>query len=62
MITRLCEACKELIKSKEFKELSIRVLKTNDGENQDTRKQVYGEYCNKCINNGKAIEDLKLGL
>ena len=58
MMARQCEGCDKMIEQKKFLELAARLLKTDQDDNQDAVKEVRGDYCDKCISNGKALKDL----
>ena len=57
-ITRKCESCNQMIPQECYVELTVRILRTNEGDNQTTMEQTYGDYCDGCVANGSALEDL----
>jgi hypothetical protein len=59
---RRCEACEKPIPQRQFVELTLRVLRSEQGENQDPVEQTFGDYCDGCVASGKAVEDLVSGL
>lgn len=59
---RRCEACNQPIPQRQFVELSIRVLRSEQGESQDPVDQAFGDYCDGCVASGNAVEDLVSGL
>lgn len=58
MIMRKCDACKKPIPQKQFIEVSVRVMCSNQNEQQDPIEQFDGDYCDRCIASGSAIDDL----
>ncbi len=60
MITRLCDGCKKLITEKTFVQLTKGEFQTNLDNNQDV-KFIFGDYCEKCLENGSALKDLLYG-
>jgi hypothetical protein len=58
MMVRKCDSCGDMIDTKTFIELTARVLKSEEGPEQDTEKQFIGDYCKSCLNSGNAIKDL----
>lgn len=61
-LMRKCESCGKPIHQKQFVEMTIRILRSNEGENQDQLEQVFGDYCDGCVTSGRATEDLVAGL
>ena len=61
-LTRLCEACHKVIPKATHLELSLAVKRTHGGESQDPIENVYGDYCDQCVRNGKALADLLTGV
>lgn len=61
-MARTCDACKELIRTETFLELAVRVLDPTKNEDQQEHEQQYGDYCNACIINGRALADVLTGL
>lgn len=61
-ITRKCGACAAMIERALCLELQARVMRTDGGPDQDAVAQAYDEYCDACIANGEALQDLLSGL
>jgi len=57
-----CEACNRPIETKQFISLSVRLMWSDQGDNQDAAKEQYGDYCDKCIHSGAALKDVMSGL
>lgn len=57
-IMRKCEGCSQPIPQRQFIQLTMRALQSDEGDEQDNIEQVYGDYCDGCLASGKAIEDL----
>ena len=57
-IMRRCEGCKEPIAQRQFLEVTLRVLRSEEDQNQDAVEQAYGDYCDECVATGKAVNDL----
>jgi hypothetical protein len=57
---RTCDACQKPIDQDacEYLEIQIRVLKTDEGAEQDEQRSVHGDFCNACVGNGRAVESL----
>lgn len=58
MITRLCDACGQLIKPARYHEVQVRVMETGGEQTQDASEQSYGDFCDKCVRGGAAIKYL----
>ena len=57
-MARTCDACKALIPQKQYVQLAVRVLKSNDSDTQDALEEYEGDYCDGCLASGAALEDL----
>jgi hypothetical protein len=62
MMSRICDNCDKVINGGQYIELGVRLMKTNENESQDNLESLHGDYCNDCLESGKALEDLLLGL
>lgn len=51
-----------MIKQIRYLEIIVRVLYTGGDQGQDCTEQVYDDYCDACIIDGKAITDILSGL
>lgn len=58
MMARVCDACGKAIEQDSFVELGARVLDPVENENQDAKRQAWGDYCDGCIASGAALADL----
>jgi hypothetical protein len=57
-ITRVCDSCDERIRKPTYLSLSVQVFRTSAPEDQHSTKEFEGDYCETCIDNGKALADL----
>jgi len=55
---RKCEGCNKPIPQRQFVEVSIRILQSNQGENQDAIEEWHGDYCDRCVATGEAVRNL----
>jgi len=57
MLSRICDACKEIILEDTVIHLSREIFKINLDDNQEA-EVICGDYCKICLKNGAAVEDL----
>lgn len=60
-LSHTCDSCGALIGHGRFLQMSLRLLRTEQGENQDALEEMYGDYCPACVLKGKAVDDLLKG-
>ena len=60
MMARVCDGCDKIIEQKdnEFLHVWIIVRDTTEGNEQDSKAQSYGDFCDMCVSNGTAIKKL----
>jgi hypothetical protein len=61
-LARCCESCKTPIRKPRFVEVTVRLLRADQGENQDSLDEAYGDYCASCVKSGRALTDALSGL
>lgn len=57
-LARTCDNCDVTIDRETMIEITLRVLKCDQNDEQDAVEEVCGDYCDACITNGGAVAGL----